>query len=58
MAGARFFDVPEGIDKSKALRLTQWLIKVEAENTKTNKLNNAEMIHKIAKQIQGEVKCL
>ena len=50
--------VPEGVDLEKAKRLIAWLVKAEAENSKTGKLNDNEMIHKIAKQIQGDVKCL
>lgn len=48
----------EDIDKNKAARIIKWLITVESENDKTGSLTDGEMIHKIAKHIQGEAKCL
>lgn len=48
----------EDVDKNKAARIIKWLITVESENDKTGSLSDAEMIHKIAKHIQGEAKCL
>lgn len=55
MAG---IEVPENLDKEKAKRLISWLVKTEAENEKTNRLSDDEMILKIVKQVQSEVKCL
>ncbi len=51
-------ELPEGVDANKAQRLIQWIVKLEAENEKTHKLNDSEMIHKIMSQIQGEAKCI
>ncbi len=51
-------EVPEGVDVAKAQRLIQWIVKLEAENDKTNRYNSNEMIHKILTQIQSDVKCI
>ncbi|ERI06369.1 hypothetical protein [Atopobium sp. oral taxon 810] len=51
-------EIPEGVDAAKAQRLIQWIVKLEAENEKTHKLNDSEMIHKIMTRIQGEAKCI
>lgn len=51
-------EVPEGVDVAKAQRLIQWIVKLEAENDKTNRYNSNEMIHKILNQIQSDVKCI
>ena len=48
----------DSVDATKANRIIRWLVNAEAENSKTNKLSDPEMIQKITKQIQGEVKCL
>lgn len=58
MAESQRIEIPDEVDEGKAVRIIKWLISAEAENSKTNKLNDSEMIHKIAKQIQGDVKCL
>lgn len=50
--------VPEGVDTVKAQRLIQWIVRLEAENDRTSRLNPNEMIHKILKQIQDDVKCI
>lgn len=51
-------EIPDNLDKEKAIRLINWLVKTEAENEKTNRFSDDEMILKIVKQIQSEVKCL
>ena len=51
-------EVPEGVDATKAQRLIQWIVRLEAENDRTNRLNPNEMIHKILKEIQDDVKCI
>lgn len=51
-------EVPEDVDVAKAQRLIQWIVKLEAENDKTNRYNSNEMIHKILTQIQSDVKCI
>lgn len=51
-------EVPEGVDVAKAQRLIQWIVKLEAENDKTNRYNSNEMIHKILTRIQSDVKCI
>jgi hypothetical protein len=51
-------DPESRVDKKKAARIIKWLIREEAENNKTNKRDDSEMIRMIAKHIQEEVKCL
>ena len=58
MAELQRVEIPDEIDEGKAIRIIKWLIATEAENSKTNKLNDSEMIHKIAKHIQSDAKCL
>lgn len=58
MADVQQIDIPDGIDIEKAIRMIKWIIEAEAENSKTNKYNEREMIQTIAKHIQGDVKCL
>lgn len=50
--------VPEGVDKSKALSLIEWIINAESENDKTHRESDPGMIQRIGKKIQGDVKCL
>lgn len=51
-------EVPEGVDAEKAQRLINRIVKLEAENDKTNKLNQREMVDKIHGMIQSDVKCI
>lgn len=51
-------EVPEGVDRVKANRLIKWILAQEDENDKTKKFSDPEMIQKIGKQIQGDVKCI
>ena len=51
-------EVPEGVDRGKANRLIKWILAFEDENDKTKKLSDPEMIQKIGKEIQGDVKCI
>lgn len=46
------------INTEKANRLIGWIVKEEAENNKTNKRDDSEMIRMIAKEIIEETKCL
>lgn len=50
--------LPEGVDAAKANRIIKWIIEAEAENNKTSKKTDSEMIHEIAKRIQSDAKCL
>lgn len=50
--------LPDGVDAAKANRIIKWIVEAEAENNKTSKKTDNEMIHEIAKQIQSDVKCL
>lgn len=50
-------EAPDGVDQEKANALIMWLIKLEAENDKTRKSSDSEMIQRIAKQIQEGVRC-
>lgn len=50
--------VSTNIDEPTAERLIRWIVSAEAENNKTNKRDDSEMIRYIAKHIQEEVRCL
>lgn len=46
------------VDLSKANGIIKWLLDIEDENDKTKKYGDSEMIQKIGKRIQDDVKCL
>ena len=46
------------VDLSKANSIIKWLLDIEDENDKTKKYSDPEMIQKIGKRIQDDVKCL
>ena len=46
------------VDLSKAKGIIKWLLEIEDENDKTKKYGDSEMIQKIGKRIQDDVKCL
>lgn len=46
------------VDHSKAMQIIKWLLLVEDENDKTKKATDPEMVQKIGKRIQDDVKCI
>lgn len=50
-------DQPE-VDPSKAMKIIKWLLSVEDENDKTKKASDPEMVQKIGKRIQDDVRCI
>lgn len=50
--------LPDGLSEAKAISLIKWLIAIEDDNDKTHKASDREMVQKIGKKIQGDVKCL
>lgn len=50
-------DQPE-VDSSKAMKIIKWLLSVEDENDKTKKASDPEMVQKIGKRIQDDVRCI
>lgn len=51
-------EIPEGVDLGKANRLIKWILALEDENDKTKKYSDREMVQKIGKEIQGDIKCI
>jgi hypothetical protein len=51
-------EIPEGVDSGKANRLIKWILELEDENDKTKKYGDSEIIQKIGKEIQGDIKCI
>jgi hypothetical protein len=45
------------IDTKKANNVSKWLIDLEANNVKTKSNNDVQMVSKIQKYIEEEVKC-
>ncbi len=45
-----------GIDKTKAIRMMRYILKLEQENLKTKKYNDNDMIDKIRTIIEEEVR--
>lgn len=58
MADAGSIELPEGVDYGKANQLIRWILSLEDENDRTKKCSDSEMIQKIGKRIQGDVKCI
>lgn len=58
MANLGNVEVPEGVELGKANRLIKWILALEDENDKTKKYSDAEIVQKIGKEIQGDVKCI
>lgn len=58
MTNSGSVEVPEGVDRGKANRLIKWILALEDENDKTKRYSDSEMIQKIGKEIQGDVKCI
>lgn len=50
-------DQPE-VDPSKAMKIIKWLLSLEDENDKTKKASDSEMVQKIGKRIQDDVRCI
>lgn len=50
-------DQPE-VNPSKAMKIIKWLLSVEDENDKTKKASDPEMVQKIGKRIQDDVRCI
>jgi tetrahydromethanopterin S-methyltransferase subunit G len=50
--------LPNGLSQAKANALIKWLVAIEDDNDKTHRYSDSEMIQKIGKKIQGDVKCL
>lgn len=50
-------DQPE-VDPAKAMKIIKWLLSVEDENDKTKKASDPEMVQKIGKRIQDDVRCI
>lgn len=46
------------VDLPRANSIIKWLLDIEDENDKTKKYGDSEMIQKIGKRIQDDVKCL
>lgn len=46
------------IDPAKVKILIKWILDLEDENDKTKKYTDQQMIQKIGKRIQDDVKCL
>lgn len=51
-------EIPDGVDCSKANRLIKRILELEDENDKTKKYSDRDMIQKIGKEIQGDIKCI
>ena len=58
MANLGSVEVPDGVDRGKANRLIKWILAQEDENDKTKRFSDSEMIQKIGKEIQGDIKCI
>lgn len=48
--------VPEGVDVTKALRLAKRIVDWESDNEKTTRLTDSQIVTRISKMIQSEVK--
>lgn len=51
-------DIPEGIDMNKVKGIIKWLITAEDKNNKTGEYKDPQMVQRIGKKIQEDVKCL
>lgn len=58
MSGNTVSTSTDEVDLSKANSIIKWLLDIEDENDKTKKYSDSEMIQKIGKRIQDDVKCL
>lgn len=58
MSDIEAVDIPEGIDKNKVKSIIKWLITAEDKNTKTGEYKDPQMVQRIGKKIQEDVKCL
>lgn len=58
MSDMENIDIPEGIDKNKVKSIIKWLITAEDKNNKTGECNDPQMVQRIGKKIQEDVKCL
>lgn len=48
----------DGVDKKKANGIIKWLIEAEDKNLKTGAYKDPQMVQRIGKRIQEDVKCL
>ena len=48
----------EGVDKKKAASIIKWLVEAEDKNLKTGEYKDPQMVQRIGKRIQEDVKCL
>lgn len=58
MSKMEIVDIPEGIDENKVKSIIKWLVVAEDKNNKTGEYNDPQMVQRIGKKIQEDVKCL